>query len=34
MAKAFKPWNVTVQTLNLMDSSGNPITVQVLVPPP
>lgn len=31
-AAAYKPWNVTVQTLNLMDSSGNPITVQIIVP--
>ena len=33
MTQTLKPWNITVQTLNLMDSSGNPITVQVIVPP-
>jgi hypothetical protein len=33
-SNTIKPWNVTVQTLNLMDSLGNPITVTLLVPPP
>ena len=31
-AAAYKPWNVTIQTLSLMDSTGNPVTVQIIVP--
>jgi hypothetical protein len=34
MAQAMKPWNVYVQTLQLMDSTGQPITVQVITPSP
>ena len=34
MSGRMKPWNVTVQTINYMDSSGNPATMQVIVPPP
>ena len=31
---SLKPWNITVQTINYTDSSGNPATMQVLVPSP
>ena len=29
----FKPWNVTVQTIQALDAGGNPITLQVICPP-
>ena len=34
MNLTLKPWNVTVKTLNYMDSNGNPATEQIICPPP
>lgn len=34
MSQIWKPWHVTVRTVQVLDENGNPITIQVLVPPP
>ncbi len=34
MTQTIRPWNVTAETLNYMDSNGNPATKQIIVPPP
>lgn len=30
---AYRPWNVTVRTVQVLDENGNPATIQVICPP-
>lgn len=34
MTNRVKPWNVTVQTVQVLDLSGTPMTIQVICPSP